>query len=93
MLSDVGHPQDPGRALTPRRGHGARGRGYGRLVQSAGGARRAQDGEQHWEQHQAVEQAEGDGEAEHLQYPELLRISETSDQQCNVSCKILKIRH
>ena len=48
MLGDVGHPQDAGRALAPGRGHGARGRGYGRLVQGAGGARRAQDGEQHW---------------------------------------------
>ena len=85
MLSDVGHPQDPGRALAPRRGHGARGRGYGRLVQGAGGARWAQDGEKHWEQNQAVEQAEGDSETEHLQYPELLmRIIQTSDQQCKL---------
>ena len=73
MLSDVGHPQDAGRALAPRRGHGARGRGYGRLVQGTGGARRAKYGEQHREQHQTVEQAEGDGEAEHLQYLGLLR--------------------
>ena len=72
MFGDVGHPQDAGRALAPRRGHGARGRGYGRLVQGAGGARRAQYGEQDREQHQPVEQAEGDGEAENLQYLGLL---------------------
>ena len=72
MFGDVGHPQDAGRALAPRRGHGAGGRGYGRLVQGAGGAGRAQYGEQHREQHQPVEQTEGDGEAENLQYLGLL---------------------
>ena len=72
MLCDVGHPQDAGRALASGRGHGARSRGYGRLVQGAGGAGRAQDGEQHWEEHQAMEQAKCDGEAEHLKYLWLL---------------------
>ena len=92
MLGDVGHPQDAGRALTPGCGHGARGRGYGRLVQGAGGASRAQDGEQHWEEHQAMEQAKRYGETEHLKYLWLLSRMQCLHHYNIANCKTIDVK-